>query len=61
MTKRTTIIKVDSDGAVNLEEFKDWLDINRVVYYNLKHKKDGKLIIKFYDKKRKLIKLYGQK
>lgn len=61
MTRTTTIVKVSDGGAVNLQDFKDFVDVGRVVYYSLKHKKDGKLIVKFYDKKRRLVRPYEQK
>jgi hypothetical protein len=48
------------DGFINLHDFKDFVDVGRVVYYTLKHKKDGTLTLKFYDKKEKLIKPYGK-
>lgn len=55
------IIKVQEDGFVNLDEFKNLLDISLVVYYKLTIKKDKTISLKFYDKNKKLIKPYNRK
>ena len=53
----STIVTTDKDGCLPLESFKDILDIKKVAYYTLKAK-DSTLILKFYDKKKKVIKPY---
>lgn len=50
-------VKVDYLGRLHLIDFKDFLDISKVVYYSFKQRKDRTLILKFYDKKKKVIKL----
>ena len=49
MTKK---IIVCTDGFVSIDEFKDILDIEKVVYYRVKPKKDKTLIITFMTRKR---------
>ena len=51
-------INVNKDGLVYLSDFKDWIDIDRVEYYKFKFKKDKTIEVKFYDKKKKLIRPY---
>lgn len=48
-------IVVPKDGYLSLEEFKDLIDIVKVKHYSIKVNKDKMLTIKFYDKKKKLI------
>ena len=55
------ILKIGKDGFVALDHFNIFLDITRVEYYDLKESKDGTLILKFYDKNEKLIKLKRNK
>ena len=55
------IITVQEDGFVDLEEFKNVIDTSKVVFYSIKLKKDNTLLLKFYDKKKKLVKPYGSK
>lgn len=55
------IIKVKENGFVNLDEFKDLIDISKVVYYKLVAKKDKSLSLKFYDKDKKLVKPKSKK
>ncbi|HEY5234664.1 MAG TPA: hypothetical protein VIJ14_00680 [Rhabdochlamydiaceae bacterium] len=52
-----TIVKTDEDGCLSLDSFRDIVDIEKVKYYTLKAK-DGALFLKFYDKKKKLVKPY---
>lgn len=54
-------IKVDKDGILDLYCFSDFIDITKVKFYTFKTNKDLSLIVKFYDKNRKLIKPYEQK
>ena len=55
-------ITVKEGGFVALRDFKHWIDVSKVVYFNLKHdKKENTLKIKFYDAKKKLVRPYGQK
>ncbi len=54
-------IKVDYLGRLHLIDFKEFLDISKVVFYSFKQRKDKTLILKFYDKKKKVIKLSVQK
>jgi hypothetical protein len=49
------------DGFLNLDDLKDIVDVNRVVYYTVKHRKDSTLVLKLYDKKKKLVKPYRNK
>jgi hypothetical protein len=58
MTKNITV----KDGQhVSIEDFKDLVDIDRIVFYRLNPKKDGTIHIKFYDKKKKLVRPYERK
>ena len=57
MAKRIT---VHPGGYLLLEDFEGLIDTNRVVFYKLKPKKDGTLVLKFYDAKKKIIKPYGK-
>jgi hypothetical protein len=50
------IIKVDEYGRVPLENFSDLVDIDKVEYYSIKIKKDKSLSLKFYDKKKRVVK-----
>lgn len=52
----SNIITVREGGFVYLSDFKDLLDVGKVVSYNIKPHKDGTISIKFYDKKGKLVK-----
>lgn len=52
------IITIPESGFIPLDYFKYLLDISRISFYTVKHK-DGALIIKFYDKNHKLLKLKG--
>lgn len=52
------LITVEEGGFVNLSDFKDVVDISKVVYYDIKLKKDDTLLIKFYDKRKKLVRPY---
>jgi hypothetical protein len=54
----STIITVDKDGCVPLWYFADILNTDKVEYYKIKAEKNGTLIIKFYDKNKRLIKPY---
>jgi hypothetical protein len=54
-------IVVNKDGYIPLEYFKEMLDISKVAWYAIKVRKDESLVIKFYDKRRKLIKIKGLK
>ena len=56
-----TNIKVHKGGFVHIDDFRDILDINKISYYTLRVNKDKTLSLKFYDKREKLIKPYGQK
>jgi hypothetical protein len=53
------IINITDEGFVSLEAFKDFLDISKVSYYDLKVT-DGILVLKFYDKNRRLIRPYKE-
>lgn len=49
------VIQIDKDGCIDLDEFKRYVDITRVVYYKVWTRKDGSLRIRFYDKNHKWI------
>jgi len=49
-------ITVPASGFIDIEYFKNFLDISKVSWYSLKEKEDV-IILKFYDKNKKLIKL----
>ena len=49
-------IKVRKGGFLKLEDFAFYLDTDKVVYYALKPQKDRSIIVKFYDKSKKMIK-----
>lgn len=57
----TKIITIDKEGFVYIEEFRNIVDIDKVVFYSLKGKKDGTIHLKFYDKKKKLVRPYERK
>ena len=61
MTETSKIIDVGSDGLVSLGEFSEFLDIGNIEFYSIKVKKDKSLVIKFYDKKGKVIKPHESK
>lgn len=47
-------ITVSKDGFIELEKFKDYVDISKVVYYQLEPR--GKnLILSFYDGNKKIL------
>lgn len=60
MTK-PLIVPVDDRGGIAIESFDKLIDTDKIVYYELKPKKDGCLIVKFYDAKKKLIKPYDSR
>ena len=49
-------IGINAFGFIDLYEFEDFVDIDMVHYYKFKVNKDKTLTLKFYDKKKKLIK-----
>lgn len=51
------IITVGKGGLVPLETFASFLDVSKIGYYSLKANKNKTLTLKFYDKKKKLIKI----
>ena len=48
-------------GFVHIEEFRDIVDIDKVVFNSIRAKKDGTVLLKFYDKKKKVVKPYESK
>ena len=54
-------ITLKENGFVNIEDFRGFLDVDKVKFYKLKHNEDGTIIIRFYDKKRRLVKPYGKR
>jgi hypothetical protein len=54
-------INVDKDGYVSIWDFSPWIDVTKVTYYKLKLTKNGKIIVKFYDKKKRLVRPYANK
>lgn len=51
-------MKIKYDGShyyLSIEDFKDFVDLGRIVYYSVSVKKD-KIVVKFYDKNKKIIK-----
>lgn len=65
MTKKISVDKngfvVDKNGFVFIEDFKDLLNVEIVQYYTIKTRKDKTVVVKFYDKNRKLVRPYEQK
>jgi hypothetical protein len=57
----TKIITVGKDGFVYIEDFRDIVNIDIIAFYRLKTKKDGSVVLKFYDKKKKLVRPYERK
>jgi hypothetical protein len=55
------IIVVDDGGFVDIDQFKEYLDVEKIYYYVVKLNKDKTITLKFYDKKKKLVKPYAQK
>lgn len=53
-------IVLDSEGRIMLKQFEGLIDISSVAYYSIKKNKDKSLTLKFYDKKRKLVKPNGK-
>lgn len=50
-------ITVGKDGVILLKEFKEFIDIKKVKYYEFKKRRNSKiLVLKFYDKNKKLLK-----
>jgi predicted RNA-binding protein with RPS1 domain len=58
---RKKIVHLDEHGRLNLDDIRDLVDLKDAVYYRVKANKDKTITIKFYNKKRKLIKLCGKK
>lgn len=54
-------VTVSMDGFLYLNEFSNFINIDRVVFYNLKVGKNKALKIKFYDKNKKIIRPYATK
>jgi hypothetical protein len=55
-------ITVREGGFLLIEDFKDLVDVDKVVYYLVKYnKKDDSLLVRFYDAKRKLVRPYVKK
>lgn len=50
-------IYVDKEGFIDLNLFKEFVDVSKVKFYTLKTNKDKTLHLKFYDKNKKLIKI----
>ncbi len=55
------IIKLDNKGRFPLKELEDIMDITKIDSYTVKLNKDKTIILKFYDKKKKLVKTNVQK
>ena len=49
-------VTVDKDGTIPLEAFAELVDISKVAFYKFKVLKDKTISLKFYYKKKKLIK-----
>jgi hypothetical protein len=45
----------DGQAYLNLEDFKDFYDIDKVVYYDFENIENKALIVKFYDKNKELV------
>lgn len=54
------IIKTDKKGRFNLEDFRDVIDVDNIEYCSYTPNKNGTLIIKFYDKNKKIVKPYKE-
>ena len=54
----TMTITIPENGEIDIESFKKLLDISKVEWYSLEEK-DGVIILKFYDKNRKVLKFYA--
>ena len=54
-------IKLDSKGRFSLKDIEDLIDTTKIEFYAVKLKKDKTIVLKFYDKKRKLVKPNVQK
>ena len=52
-------IKIPKTGFVNLSNFEKLIDISKIMYYDLTED-NGVLTLKFFDKRKKLVKPYGQ-
>ena len=62
MSKKAVVtIVADKDGFVGIESFRDFIDVDKIVFYGLKLKKDRTIVLKFYDKSRKKVKPYGKR
>jgi hypothetical protein len=51
------VVKLNKKGEIPLKYFKDLIDIKKVKYYHIKHIPNKGLVVKFYNSKRKLMKL----
>jgi len=51
-------VTVKPGGYLYLTDFADLVDVSKVVFYRFKENKDKTLTLKFYDKKKKVIKPY---
>ena len=51
-------LTIPKSGIISLNKFKKLLDISKVEWYSLEEK-NGVIILKFYDKNRKVLKFYA--
>lgn len=54
-------VTVDEKGQIDIQVFKDFVDISKVEYYNFKLNDDKTLSLTLYDKDKKLIKPHKPK
>lgn len=53
-------IKVNKDGFVKLDQFRELLNVDKVVYYKITQLElpEGSFTIRFYDKKKRIVRPY---
>ena len=55
------IVKIDEDRCISLSLLDTILDVSRVKSYTAESKADGKIVLKFYDERGRVIKPYKRK
>jgi hypothetical protein len=53
-------IKVNQKGEINLKDLQFYVDISKAKFYSFREK-EGTVVLKLYDKNRRLIKPYAKK
>jgi len=58
MAAKPPNVKVDKNGKILLSAFSGWVDVKKVKSYTLTLNKGNTIVLKFYDKDRKIVRPY---